>query len=88
MLHKMMAENDKLIIEVSGHADFLGENEYNNQLSKARAEKVVSYLTSKGIDKSRLRAQGYGENKPVKGTDDSEEGRSLNRRTEFMIMAQ
>jgi outer membrane protein OmpA-like peptidoglycan-associated protein/Tol biopolymer transport system component len=88
MLQKMMAENDKLIIEVSGHADFLGEDDYNDQLSKARAEKVVSYLTSKGIDKSRLRAQGYGERKPVKGTDDTEEGRSLNRRTEFMIMAQ
>jgi len=88
MLQKMMAENDKLIIEVSGHADFLGEDAYNNELSKARAEKVVSYLTSRGIDKSRLRAQGYGEKNPVKGADDSEEGRSLNRRTEFMIMAQ
>ena len=88
MLQKMMSENDKLIIEVSGHADFLGEDNYNNQLSKARAEKVVSYLTSRGIDKSRLRAQGYGEKKPVKGADDTEEGRSLNRRTEFMIMAQ
>ena len=84
----MLSENEKLIIEISGHADFLGEDEYNDKLSKARADKVVSYLASKGIDKSRLRAQGYGEKKPAPGTDTSEEGRSLNRRTEFMIMAQ
>ncbi len=88
MLQKMLSENEKLIIEISGHADFLGEDEYNDKLSKARADKVVSYLASKGIDKSRLRAQGYGEKKPAPGTDTSEEGRSLNRRTEFMIMAQ
>jgi len=88
MLYKMLTENDKLIIEVSGHADFLGEDEYNNDLSKKRAEKVVDYLTSKGIDKSRLRAMGYGERKPAPGTDATENGRALNRRTEFMIMAQ
>lgn len=88
MLHKMLSENDKLIIEVSGHADFLGEDEYNIDLSKKRAEKVVAYLTSKGIDKGRLRAMGYGEKKPAPGTDSTENGRALNRRTEFMIMAQ
>jgi len=88
MLEKMLHENEKLIIEISGHADFLGEDDYNNKLSRARAEKVVAYLSSKGIDKSRLRAQGYGEKKPATGTDNTEEGRSLNRRTEFMIMAQ
>jgi len=88
MLYKMLSENDKLIIEISGHADFLGEDQYNDELSKKRAEQVVAYLTSKGIDKSRLRAQGYGEKKPAAGTDSSENGRALNRRTEFMIMAQ
>ncbi|HOY97441.1 MAG TPA: OmpA family protein, partial [Catalimonadaceae bacterium] len=88
MLYKMLTENDKLIIEVSGHADFLGEDDYNNELSKKRAEKVVAYLTSKGIDKGRLRAMGYGEKKPAPGTDSTENGRALNRRTEFMIMAQ
>jgi outer membrane protein OmpA-like peptidoglycan-associated protein len=88
MLQKMMNENDRLIIEVSGHADFLGLDAYNLDLSKKRAEKVVEYLASKGIDKGRLRAQGYGERKPAPGTDQTEEGRSLNRRTEFMILAQ
>lgn len=88
MLYNMLVENEKLIIEVSGHADFLGDDVYNDDLSKRRAEKVVAYLTSKGIDKSRLRAHGYGENKPAPGTDASETGRALNRRTEFMIMAQ
>lgn len=88
MLKRMMEENDKLIIEVSGHADFVGTDDYNNELSKKRAESVVAYLVEKGIDKSRLRAQGYGERKPVPGSDTSENGRALNRRTEFMIMAQ
>jgi outer membrane protein OmpA-like peptidoglycan-associated protein len=88
MLRKMLEENDKLIIEVSGHADFVGTDEYNNDLSKKRAESVVAYLAEKGIDKSRLRAMGYGERKPVPGSDTSETGRALNRRTEFMIMAQ
>ena len=88
MLHKMLAENEKLIIEISGHADFIGEDAYNNDLSKKRAEKVAEYLAAKGIDKNRMRAQGYGERKPVPGSDESENGRALNRRTEFMIMAQ
>ena len=87
MLHKMLAENEKLIIEVSGHADFLGDDQYNADLSKKRAEMVVSYLVNKGIDKSRLRGEGYGENKPAPGTDETENGRALNRRTEFMILA-
>jgi outer membrane protein OmpA-like peptidoglycan-associated protein/Tol biopolymer transport system component len=87
MLYNMLKDNEKLVIEVSGHADFLGQDEYNDQLSKRRAEKVVAYLTSKGIDQARLRAQGYGEKKPAPGTDNSESGRALNRRTEFMILA-
>ena len=87
MLHKMLAENEKLIIEVSGHADFLGDDQYNADLSKKRAEMVVSYLVNKGIDKGRLRGEGYGENKQAPGTDESENGRALNRRTEFMILA-
>jgi outer membrane protein OmpA-like peptidoglycan-associated protein len=88
MLKKMLSENEKLIIEVAGHADFLGMDEYNLELSKKRAEKVVEYLATQGIDKSRLRALGYGEAKPAPGTDTTETGRSLNRRTEFMILAQ
>jgi outer membrane protein OmpA-like peptidoglycan-associated protein len=88
MLYKMLVENEKLIIEISGHADFVGEDAYNKDLSKKRAEKVVAYLTAKGIDKGRLRALGYGENKPAPGSDESESGRALNRRTEFQIMAQ
>lgn len=88
MLKKMMEENQRLIIEVAGHADFMGVEKYNLELSQKRAEKVVEYLASKGIDKGRLRAQGFGEAKPAPGTDETENGRSLNRRTEFMILAQ
>jgi outer membrane protein OmpA-like peptidoglycan-associated protein len=88
MLKKMLEENDRLVIEVAGHADNMGQDKYNLELSRKRAAKVVEYLASKGIDKARLRAQGYGEAKPVPGTDNTASGRSVNRRTEFPILAQ
>jgi outer membrane protein OmpA-like peptidoglycan-associated protein len=48
---------------------------------------VVSYLVSKGIDRSRLRAKGYGKRIPIASNDDEHEGRELNRRTEFEIIS-
>jgi outer membrane protein OmpA-like peptidoglycan-associated protein len=87
MLYFMLTQNPKMVIEVNGHADLLGDDTYNEELSQKRALKVVDYLTHRGIDPARLRALGYGERKPISGTDDSETGRALNRRTEFMIIA-
>jgi len=58
---------------------------YNQRLSQRRAQSVVDYLTKKGIAKTRLVAKGYGEEKPV-ATNDTDEGRQLNRRTEFKVL--
>lgn len=83
--------NKKAKIEISGHTDSKGSEDYNLHLSKQRAEAIVSYLASKGVSRSRLRAVGYGEGQPVApnekpdGTDDPE-GRAKNRRTEIRFM--
>ncbi|MCO6500453.1 MAG: OmpA family protein [Vicingus serpentipes] len=58
---------------------------YNQQLSQRRAQSVVDYLIKNGISKDRLVAKGYGEEKPI-ATNDTEEGRQLNRRTEFKVL--
>jgi len=58
---------------------------YNQRLSQRRAQSVVNYLVRKGISKNRLIAKGYGEENPI-ATNDTEEGRQLNRRTEFKVL--
>jgi outer membrane protein OmpA-like peptidoglycan-associated protein len=78
-------------IEIGGHTDSKGNDEYNLKLSQARAQAVVDYLINKGISKDRLQAKGYGETKPIAPNQnpdgsDNEEGRQLNRRTEFKIL--
>jgi outer membrane protein OmpA-like peptidoglycan-associated protein/tetratricopeptide (TPR) repeat protein len=81
----MLKETPSLKIEISGHTDNIGSDQSNQKLSQARAQSVVDYLTSKGVAKSRLVAKGYGESKPV-ATNETEEGRQINRRTEFKIL--
>jgi OOP family OmpA-OmpF porin len=79
---------DRIII--GSHTDDLGPHKYNLTLSQKRADNVVKYLVSKGIDKSRITAIGYGETKPIApnqnedGTDNAI-GRAINRRTEFLL---
>ena len=83
-LIQLMLDVPTLKIELSGHTDNVGNNEYNLNLSQRRADAVRVYLTSKGVDKSRVLAVGYGESKPV-DSNDTKEGRANNRRTEFEI---
>jgi outer membrane protein OmpA-like peptidoglycan-associated protein len=85
-LERMMKENPAFRIEIAGHTDFTGGDEYNKELSHRRATAVVNYLIRKGIDASRLMAQGYGEEKPLATNDDEKEGRELNRRTQFKVL--
>lgn len=85
-LLKLLNEMPNLKIEISSHTDSKGANEYNFKLSENRAKSVVDYLISKGIDSNRLVSKGYGEEKPI-GTNDTEDGRQLNRRTEFKIVS-
>jgi OOP family OmpA-OmpF porin len=80
-----LKQNASVEIEISGHTDNKGSDEYNETLSQGRSEAVVSYIISQGIDGYRLSAHGYGEAKPI-DTNDSEEGRANNRRVEFTVM--
>lgn len=72
------------IIEISGHTDSIGSNEYNQILSEERAKAVVNYLANKGISKKRFFFVGYGETEPI-ASNSTEGGRQLNRRTELKI---
>lgn len=73
-------------IEVQGHTDSKGSDEYNQGLSERRANSVSAYLRNNGISGSRLTTKGYGESAPV-ASNDSDEGRSQNRRVTFLITA-
>ena len=90
-LAQFLRENEGVRIELSSHTDNKGGEIYNWELSKARAENCVKFLTSIGINPDRLVAKGYGETQPIaknKKADgsDNPEGRALNRRTEFKII--
>lgn len=82
---EFLQQNPSVEIEISGHTDNKGSDDYNENLSQGRSEAVVSYIISQGIDAYRLTAHGYGEGKPI-DTNDSEEGRANNRRVEFTVM--
>ncbi len=84
-LENMMAQNSSINLEISGHTDNVGTEEYNMQLSQRRAGAVVDYLVGKGIDSRRVRAVGYGRGKPLASNDDEQEGREINRRVEFKV---
>jgi hypothetical protein len=81
----IMTENSKMVIELSGHTDNVGSSDANLKLSNDRAQSVVDYVVSKGIEVGRLTAKGYGETKPLTAND-TEEGKQLNRRVEFTIL--
>lgn len=83
-LVKLLKDVPNLKIELSGHTDNTGSATLNNELSKARAEAVVTYLKNKGIAANRLTAEGYGSSQPV-ATNNTVAGRQENRRTEFKI---
>lgn len=82
----MMNKYPKMIIEISGHTDKTGSKKLNNKLSRKRAKGVMDYLVLKGIDKKRLSFKGYGSSMPMV-SNDTEDGRKLNRRVEFKIVS-
>lgn len=90
-IYATMIQMPKIIIEISAHTDSIGTDASNMKLSQKRAENVVNYLVSKGIEKNRLRSKGYGEAIPIapntnKDGTDNPPGREKNRRTEFKIL--
>lgn len=86
----LMRSNPNLKVEISGHTDSKGDDEYNRKLSDERAKAVVNNLIVNGISADRFKAKGYGESTPAasntkaNGTDNPE-GRQLNRRVELTI---
>jgi outer membrane protein OmpA-like peptidoglycan-associated protein len=83
----MMKENPSLKIEIGGHTDNTGTPEYNMGLSDRRASSVTDYLAKHGIQSDRMTARGYGLSQPVT-SNETEEGRAANRRTELKIITE
>lgn len=82
---KVLDDNPQItLIEVQGHTDSKGGDAYNLALSKRRAASVMAWLTKNGIEKKRLKSNGFGKQRPI-DTNETEEGRANNRRVEFHI---
>ena len=73
-------------IEIQGHTDSKGTEGYNQSLSDKRAGAVASYLRNRGVSSSRISTKGFGESAPI-ASNESESGRSQNRRVDFLITA-
>lgn len=80
-----LKRNNTVEIEIGGHTDDKGSDDYNASLSQGRSQAVVDYLISQGVEDFRLTAHGYGESKPIE-SNDSEDGRANNRRVEFTVV--
>jgi OOP family OmpA-OmpF porin len=80
----ILNENTGVRVEVSGHTDATGTDEYNQGLSERRARSVADYLSSKGVSADRLDTAGYGESKPV-ADNATRDGRAQNRRVELNV---
>jgi outer membrane protein OmpA-like peptidoglycan-associated protein len=86
VLVAVMNKNKDLKIEIAGHTDNSGSAKSNMKLSKKRAQSIVDYLVSQGINPDRLIAKGYGESNPIASNDDEIDGRQLNRRIEVIVI--
>ncbi len=83
-LAQFLKANQTVEISLGGHTDNVGGDAANKKLSEDRIQSVRQYLINQGVAESRMTAKGYGKTKPV-ATNDTEEGRQLNRRVEFTI---
>jgi outer membrane protein OmpA-like peptidoglycan-associated protein len=84
-LAAIMQQNPNIVIQIAGHTDNAGSDVYNQKLSEDRARAVYAYIKSKDIGDDRVSFVGYGESRPI-APNDTEEGRALNRRVEFVII--
>lgn len=91
LLLPVLSSNTKVSVEIASHTDSRGDNESNQSLSERRAKSVVDYLADRGINPSRLVANGYGEtqlkNRCSNGVSCTEREHRANRRTEFRIIS-
>ncbi|MDH3709482.1 MAG: OmpA family protein [Cyclobacteriaceae bacterium] len=89
-LVQFLQDNPEIKIELGSHTDSKGDDDYNMDLSRRRAESAVNYVVANGIAKNRIRARGYGESQPRASNtnpdgSDNPEGRQKNRRTEIKV---
>ena len=80
-----MKQNPDLKLELAGHTDSKGSDAYNQTLSEKRAKAVRDFLVQRGVSANSLSYKGYGESEPI-ATNDTAEGRQLNRRVELRIV--
>lgn len=80
----VVEEFDKTLIVIAGHTDSVGSDQNNQALSERRAASVGAYLGGKGINRDRIITAGFGESQPV-ASNDTESGRSQNRRVEVTL---
>ncbi|MBQ2060224.1 MAG: OmpA family protein, partial [Prevotella sp.] len=80
-----MKQNPDMKLELSGHTDGKGSVDYNQKLSEQRAKAVYDYLVKAGVSNANLTWKGYGKSEPI-ATNDTAEGRQLNRRVELRIV--
>jgi len=81
----VLKEFNKTLVEVAGHTDSTGAEQYNQQLSERRANSVAAYLRSRKVNGERLMVVGAGENYPI-ANNNTASGRQLNRRVEITIV--
>ena len=83
-LVNFLMDNPAIGVLVTGHTDSIGSASFNLELSGKRAKSVVAYLLNHGIESERITSQGVGDTKPL-ATNQNEQGRAMNRRTEITI---
>ncbi|ODT61067.1 MULTISPECIES: OmpA family protein [Paracoccus] len=83
---RAMADCSDFQIEAGGHTDSQGSEAFNAELSRSRAQAIVSAMAEAGIRVANMTARGYGESRPV-ATNQTEEGREINRRIEFRLLS-
>jgi outer membrane protein OmpA-like peptidoglycan-associated protein len=79
-----LLRNEAIGVHVIGHTDDRGDAAENQSLSERRAQSVAQALLTNGVDAQRVSSEGLGQSEPI-ATNETEKGRSLNRRTEFEI---
>jgi outer membrane protein OmpA-like peptidoglycan-associated protein len=82
---RMMNDNSNMVIQLEGHTDYQGDAKENAKLSQGRVDAVKSYLTSKGIQKSRIKTKAFGGTQPL-SREDTPEAHRMNRRVELRIL--
>ncbi len=83
---KVLQMNPNLIVEIQGHTDSIGSQEYNQPLSEQRAESVKNYFILKGVSMKRIFTRGFGKLAPI-ASNETEEGRAQNRRIEIRVIS-